>query len=388
MISIQNVVNDVILTVETLALSWNTLRLIRKPRDRALAWITLCLLAAVVANIVAWRGVKSWIEATVAPGASPILENLFLMLLLYALMCFFTYSLHRDKPERMSIESVRRRVRIDAGLFVIVAVAAGTALIITPPKLRGAGYYLTVPGVTAFYLVVNVYFAYVSIVAVRMALAVARTTEPETPRSAIGVRLIAAGLAFSVVGGPGNRIASVIAHGLGATLSQAIEIIASILLNGGILVFMAGVVYTGVVRIIATLWVWIQDRRAYVELEQLWTPLLALFPDNELADSPFFLRGSCRATETRDCLDELGPYLLPITGDHPPTIEQEALRVRAGLRRKAAGLPPVAGAGEFHPVRVATPPVIGYAAEIDTLVSLARAFARLSSDSDNLAGRD
>jgi hypothetical protein len=266
----------------------------------------------------------------------------------------------------------RRRLRIELIVFAVVIVA----LVV----LTGLGGFAPLPdlskaGVPARLLNwdIGLYVSYTDAGTVLAAWACARMSRGPL---AVGLRIIAVAmvvalLTSTVIGPIGTQLSY-----LGHPLPAPVHRIGVLWLNLSTVLLLLGVVYPGVVGRAGRAW---HNRRAYRELEPLWTALHQAFPETMLrpagestvADRLVWRsvdrRHYRRVMEIRDGLTLLSPWLSEADVDHRP--DRVAEWIRAALGARLTGAEPTG-----RPFVVAAPSTPGFDSESAELVALSRAF--------------
>ena len=376
----------IILVAATGVLVWKVAQLVRAPRNRALWAIVVCQVAAIANNLFALPSIAQRVDKWLVPGMATILFNGVLVVFFYSLLCFYLYACHRELPDQFPAEYTRRRIQMEGWLCVGILAGMASAMAATPAPLRAAQYVDADRhslGLALFYLIHSAYVSYALISAIRLARLLAQTKERKrtAPRTALGLRLSAMGLVWCLVGGPVERIPATAVALLGGRPPHSFELIAACAVTAGIVLFAGGIVYPPVVDVLTTARLWASSMHLDMRLRRLWRPLVTEFPDQQLHVT-VWKRPGRRVIETLDCLEALGPWMAPPSADE--TIDQETLRVHDGLRRKAAGEPPVADTWE--PNSAVRSIVRGNPDELAHLMRLARAFTRLASEGNKSVG--
>ncbi|OZM73070.1 hypothetical protein CFN78_12700 [Amycolatopsis antarctica] len=356
-----------------LAVGWKLYQLGKAPHDRPLRAVVLCLVSAAVAYPFGLQAVAEAVDGAVGAGTAKLVQNVFLLVTVYWIMCFYLFS-------AADAGGGRRRARWELVPLVATAVLMTVATVLTPEGLRGTSYAdadMTVPGLAIFYLGGGVYLAYVLCVALVWTWRYARVSEP--PLST-GLWIVAAGLAGMVVGS-GIRAVLVVVRATGAATIPGLVSALSLLLALSIPLFVIGLTYPGLTTRFAAVRVWSHHRRMYHRLGPLWTVLHDAFPQDALNRVPaggwrdaVRLRGVTRlyyrrVIECRDGLVRVSPYLAAghegaDLADSPALADA----LTAALRSSRAS-EPVATKAVF----VATPEGEGLDADVRQLVALSDA---------------
>jgi hypothetical protein len=348
------------------ALAWKLNQLIKAPRDLPLRMVTACFACAGIAY--PFQLIYSGILGDVANARNLVILGLYgpLLLMVYALNCFFLFS---------AVDS--RRARILAGWQAIPFVFAEIVLVISASNTPGTANLrdYTLPSVVVFQLTATLSLAYGLGAALVWALKYARAAEP---RLRFGLRLTSLGLAAMVIGALFLALITILHNAAGAAPGW-LPTVGRMFLLPGILVFIVGISYPSVVmRLVATR-VWWRHLIAYHRLRPLWRTLNQAFPQDALNRVPanrwidtVSLRGVHRryyrrAIECRDGLVRISPYLS--SGDERPvTLGTLARQLTEALRAHAEG-----EAVEPNAKPLAIPGADGLDADVRELVALSGA---------------
>jgi hypothetical protein len=353
-----------------LAVGWKAYHLSRAPRDQPLRWVTACLACAALAY-------PAGIIAAARPSspAAPWLtfaELAFLLATGYALVCFFLFSM-RSAP----IASARARLRAVPFAVMIGVQAVSAAL--TPAGTRMND--LAVPAVAVSYLAFDIWISYL--------LADAWVLAREGKRGATrtlrrGLQIASAGLALMVAGASLLAV-NIVFHWTRIRDPAWLGPAGNLLVIPGIVVFIIGVCYPGVVMRVHALRVWARHRRVYRQLAPLWKLLHQAFPQDALTRAPASSRWRDRLSprgvhwryyrriiECRDGLVRISPHLAQ--RGHTDSYQQVADHLLAAIRSLPATAPEAAQA-----VPIAVPSSPGLDADASELVRLSRELAAASA---------
>lgn len=348
-----------------LALVWKSFQLIRAPRDVPLRMVTICLACAGAAYPF---GVAAGHVALTQMSAGPMIymwaQEVFLLGLVYALICFFLFS---GLDSRRARTHARRQA---APLLTAVVVLTAVALV-APRGTSPETYPVSV--VSMFFLTADLYVVYGLVVAFRW---IRRYMKQAGPRLARGLALTSAGLIAMIMSTGLLVVAVVTRWGTGVVPSGLIKI-TTVLLVPGILLFITGMCYPGAAMRFAAIPVWLGHLRDYRRMRPLWSELHAAFPQDALSRVPLrpvrdavSVRGVHRryyrrAIECRDGLVRLSPHLADLDAAKEPTAI--AAQLRRALRFGVPSTKP------RQAVPVAIPTADGLDADVHELISLARA---------------
>lgn len=347
-------------------LAWKLYQLCWAPQDRSLRLVTLCLAFGVAAypfEVIIGDAVRS--QTTVGPILLVWAHEVFLLPLVYVLICFFVFS-------ALESSQARKYAWRQALPLVIALAILTTAAWILFPKGDPAHYPLSV--VSILFLTADVYTAYGFAVALMWMRRYAREAGARLRR---GLLLASIGLAAMTVATL-LLIAIVIVRWASGAAPAVLVAAQGILLVPGILVFILGVSYPGAAMRLIAVHVWYKHLRAYHQLRPLWTALNEAFPDDSLHRA----RGSYwpelimlhsvhrryyrRVIECRDGLVRLSPCIAMVRDEEGEDLALGNQVIRA-LQIRAEGLP-VSG----HAVAVATPAERGLDADVTELVALSQ----------------
>jgi hypothetical protein len=300
-------------TVLYLLLGWKLIHLARAPRNVPLRCVVACLACAAAAFVVG-----SPAAGPVSPVGRWLVFADFSLILATAcaLDCFFLFSLLDPSAAR------QRAVRRAFALTIAVTVMAVAVAMIAP---RAGIRDLSAPAVAVFYLAFEIANAGFLADAWRWTRLGRRGAAPTLAR---GLRVTSAGLVLMVAALVPLAAANIL---LVARLPSPPAIITVGWLTAicGILVFLAGVSYPGLVMRLSAVRMWGRHRRLYRQLAPLWTELHRAFPEDALtrvpssawrdAVSPWGVhrRYYRRVIECRDGLVRISPQLRTSGGAQP-----------------------------------------------------------------------
>ncbi|MFD3513287.1 MAB_1171c family putative transporter [Streptomyces sp. NPDC058672] len=320
------------------ALVWKLYQWKRSPHDAPLRSVTLCLLCAALSYPVAMPGGASGVDTVAGHGTAKLIQNVLLLLTVYFLMCFYLYSAADE-------EAGRRRARREAVLVGVVAVAITVAAVSVPHEVFTGSFStadMTIPQIAFFYGGAGLYLMYALGMAFRWTRQYARMSR--RPHST-GLWMTAVGLGAMAVA---CAIRAVIVAVRSADVDVPHPLMAAVafLLVASILLFAAGVTYSGARARISSLRLWLQHRRDHRRLAPLWELLAEAYPDNVLrpaSSAPLdrwrargvHRRYHRRIVECRDGLVDISPYLLD-EGDDSTVLNIDSAELAARLRRASA----------------------------------------------------
>ncbi|NDZ76960.1 hypothetical protein G3I19_00170 [Streptomyces sp. SID10853] len=314
---------------------WKLIQLKRSPHDAPLRSVALCLLCAAVSNLLAMPGGEAGVESVAGSGTARLIQNLLLLLTVYFLMCFYLYSADG--------QAGRRRARIEAVVVAVVGVAI-TVCAETVPARELAGTFtsgdMTVSQVALFFNVAGLYLMYALGMAAYWTRRYARMSR--RPHST-GLWMAAAGLSLMALE-CAIRAVIVTVRWAGATVPEPIIIAVAFMLMASILVFVAGITYSGARARIASLQLWLRHRRDHRRLYPLWALLSQAYPQHVLPPASqaaldrwrarsVHRRYHRRIVECRDGLVDISPYLINEEDDATAVLDLDSVQLAARLRR-------------------------------------------------------
>ncbi|MGW3027456.1 MAB_1171c family putative transporter [Streptomyces sp. NPDC001221] len=321
------------------ALGWKIFQLIKAPRDTALRAVTLCLISAACSFVLARQPLADWIVSMGGPEAPRLVQNLFVLSMVYWLMCFYLYSAAADEAEGS------RRARREALLLTLAAIGLVTATVAAGVGDHGANFQgsdLHDPALVTFYLVADVYLVYALSMALRWTCSYARASQRPL---ATGLWLAAVGLG-AMAGSCLIRTVLTVVRWQGSTVPQAVTWASSVIIALAVPLFLIGVSYPGAATRLAAVRVRRQHRRMYHQLGPLWQMFNEAYPEHSLYRMPakpwrdrllplgLHRRYYRRVIECRDGLVRISPHLAPAAGpvqDQPGWADEMADRLYAAL---------------------------------------------------------
>ncbi|MBP2476193.1 hypothetical protein JOF53_005065 [Crossiella equi] len=317
------------------ALGWKLYQFSRAPRDLSLRIVTACLVAAGFAYPLGLLA-GSTAEPTIAVIVYSWAQYSLLMVVIYTLVLFFLFSaLPRPLAKR---QAYGQAVPLLAGLIGLAAVTFGTS--------ESPGQY-SIATVAGFYLFADAYLAYGVGVALWWTRRYARGA---TGRLRRGLLITSIGEVLMIAAAAGTCLTVAIMWA-GVEMPEWTRTLSTFILFPGILLFIIGVSYPGVLMRLAALRVWWQHLRVYHQLRPLWTTLHEAFPQDALSRGPvraawrdvLSLRGVHRryyrrVIECRDGLVRISPYLAHVRSGAGAESLTLAESLRAGLRAHAEGV--------------------------------------------------
>jgi hypothetical protein len=324
---------------------WTGRQMLRDPSDRLLRAVFLCLLCAGLSFPFGLPAGIRLVDGLAGGGAAKLLQNLCLLGAVYFLGCFFIHS--ASDPA-----AARARVRRQAVPFAVTAVVASAAMAVTPHAERSHTYAtadMRVPGVAVFYLSAGAYLTYALATALYWTVRYAR----QASRPLVtGLWMVAAALT-GMVSASAVRECVTLVRLLGESVPPPVVIGAKLLLDLAIPLFVAGVVWPGLVTRWASIRLSWHHGRVYRRLTPLWTALHTAFPEDALERTRAHRRWDVlspqgvhrryyrRVIECRDGLVRISPYLAleasTADADSPLPPEVAARHLRSALRAYASG---------------------------------------------------
>lgn len=372
-------------------LLWKGYHLLRAPHDRALRVLVLCLVFLTIGNAMGLRALTRAANVAVGPGIVKVVLNIFVLLGLYLLMCFFLYA----ATGRVG----SRRARWEAVPLVVALVIVTVTMLATPVAYRAhtlTTAMMSLTPIALFYLVSELYIVYALAMAARWALRYVQMVERNR---AIGLRLMATGL-LGLAATSGVRVAYILIRHTGGSWPRPITMINWHLSTAAELTVVAGICYPAVVAGCLALERWRYHRRAYHELGPLWTLVQEAYPQYTLDRAPTSLwwkrlgpqrvhrRFYRRVIECRDGLVGISPYLAyqgdGDTGTCPPTELVQRLREILHVEPSATDR---ATAGAVA-VKIAVPAQDDLDSDVRALVALSRALHEHSSPAQCTPGKE
>ncbi|MFE2426912.1 MAB_1171c family putative transporter [Streptomyces sp. NPDC059373] len=328
---------DLILLGLAAAVAWKLYQWWRAPRDAPVRCVALCLLTAVLSYPLAMPGGTSGVDTVAGYGTAKLLQNVLLLLTVYFLMCFYLYS--ADGP------SARRRARREAVVVALVAVAITVAALSVPREVFAGSFStadMTIAQIAFFYAGAGLYLMYALGVAGRWTRQYARMSRRP---HATGLWMAATGLTAMAVA-CAVRAVIVTVRWSGRSVPQPLMATVALGLVVSILLFVAGVTYSGARARTTAVRLWLRRRRDHRRLVPLWQLLSEAYPENVLPPGSTALWDRWRAhgvhrryhrriVECRDGLVDISPYLVEESEDTdvldlPPAVLAERLRRAVG----------------------------------------------------------
>ncbi|MFD8720401.1 MAB_1171c family putative transporter [Streptomyces sp. NPDC059629] len=301
------------------ALGWKIFQLFKAPRDAALRAVTLCLISAAFSFLLAREPFADWIASAGGPGAPRLVQNLFVLSMVYWLMCFYLYSAAADAAEG------NRHARREALFLALAAIGLISATVAAGPHDHGENFQgsdLGDPALVSFYLVADVYLAYALAMALRWTCAYARASQRPL---ATGLWLAAVGIGAMAASCTIRTVLTVV-RWQGSTVPPAVTWASGVIIALAVPLFLIGVSYPGAATRIAAMRVRRQHRRMYHRLGPLWQMLHEAYPEHSLYRVPanpwrdhllplgMHRRYYRRVIECRDGLVRISPQLAPTKG--------------------------------------------------------------------------
>ncbi|MFE3861861.1 MAB_1171c family putative transporter [Streptomyces goshikiensis] len=318
------------------ALTWKLYQLRRSPHDKPLRSVTLCLACAALSYPVAMPGGASGVDTVAGHGTAKLLQNLLLLATVYFLMCFYLYSSTDE-------EASRRRAWTEAVVAGVVAVAITVAALSVPRETFAGSFStadMTIPQIAFFYAFAGLYLMYALGMAGRWTRLYARMSR--RPHST-GLWMTAVGLGGMALA---CAIRAIIVAARWADADVPAPVMAGVAFSlvASILLFAAGITYSGARARITSLRLWLQHRRDHRRLAPLWTLLAEAYPENVLppASSAALDRRRARGVhrryhrrivECRDGLVNISPYLLD---EDDAVLSINSTELASRLRRASA----------------------------------------------------
>ncbi|MFJ9865362.1 MAB_1171c family putative transporter [Streptomyces sp. NPDC101165] len=327
------------------ALGWKVFQLVKAPRDTALRAVTLCLISAACSLVLATPPFAHRIDSLGGPGAPRLVQNLFVLSMVYWLMCFYLYSAAAATADG------NRRARREALLLALAAIGLVVATVAAGGHDDGGGFRgsdLRDPALVSFYLIADLYLCYALSMALRWTCAYARASQRPL---ATGLWLTAAGIG-AMAASCAIRTVLTVVRWQGGTVPLAVTRATGLTVAIAVPLFLVGVSYPGVATRIAAVRLRRQHRRMYRRLGPLWELLHEAYPEHSLDRMPSgrwhdhlrpfggHRRYYRRVIECRDGLVRISPQLAPAEGaaqGRPGWADDTADRLWAALH------------GERHP---------------------------------------
>ncbi|MFF1272199.1 MAB_1171c family putative transporter [Streptomyces marokkonensis] len=365
------------------SLLWTVRQVLRDPSDRLLRAVFRCLLCAGLSFPFGLPDCVRVVDGLTGDGAAKLLQNLCLLGAVHFLGCFFLHSASGPAD-------ARARVRRQVVPFAATAVVVSAAMAVTPHADRGHTYAtadMRVPGVAVFYLSAGAYLTYALAMALFWTVRYARLASRPL---VTGLWMVAAALAGMVLASTAREGLTLVRL-LGGEVPRPVITGAKLLLDLAIPLFVAGVVWPGLVTRWASIRLWWHHGRVHRRLAPLWTALHTAFPEDALERTPSGRRWDVlsprgarrryyrRVIECRDGLVRISPYLAleaaAADADAPLPPEVAARHLRTALRAYASG---AAAPSRAVPVALPEGSDSGLAADVRQLTRLSEALAAQS----------
>lgn len=301
------------------ALGWKIFQLVKAPRDMVLRAVTLCLISAACSLGLARPPFADWIDSLGGPGAPRLVQNLFVLSMVYWLMCFYLYSAAADAADG------DRRARREALLLALTATGLVVATLAAGGDDDGANFRgsdLGDPALVSFYLIADLYLVYALAMALRWTCAYARVSQRPL---ATGLWLAAGGIG-AMAASCAIRTVLTVVRWQGGAVPPAVTRTTSVTIAIAVPLFFIGVSYPGVATRITAVRLRRQHHRMYRRLEPLWEMLHEAYPEHSLDRSPArrwrenllplgaHRRYYRRVIECRDGLVRISPHLAAAEG--------------------------------------------------------------------------
>ncbi|GAB2769771.1 hypothetical protein KDA82_00895 [Streptomyces daliensis] len=340
---------DVLLLGLVVAVAWKLCQWKRSPGGAPLRSVTLCLLCAALSYPVAMPGGASGVDTVAGHGTAKLIQNVLLLLTVYFLMCFYLYS--ADGP------GARRRARREAVIVALVAVAITVAALSVPHEVFAGSFStadMTVPQIAFFYVTAGLYLMYALGAA---GLWTRRYAGMSRRPHATGLWMAAVALSSMAVA-CAVRAVIVAIRWTGTSVPHPLMSAVAFLLVASILLFVAGVTYSGARARITSTRLWLRHRRDHRRLRPLWELLSETYPENVLrpASTTWWDRMRARGVhrryhrrivECRDGLVGISPHLTDEDDDERAVLDLAPAELAARLRHTSTRI----GQGGMTPRR-------------------------------------
>lgn len=261
--------------------AWFAYRLVRSPQDRGLRVIVIALLAMLLGEGFVIAALRVLSAELITPGLGKVVQNCSLAVGFCAVMVFFLLSASGTRFDSgLHKQRLPARVWWESAVVLVVCAVLAVAMARTPAPLQEGAYpssgrlqdaALGRPEVVAFYLVAVGYFAYA---ATCSAVWAARYGRESSVRARIGLWMAAAGMVLFGVASACRGL-YVGLRGLGMTAPAPVTNVATVLIDLGATLWIAGLLAVGIAARGAALRVRLRHRRAFHALRPLWEPLHA-----------------------------------------------------------------------------------------------------------------
>ncbi|MEU2780155.1 MAB_1171c family putative transporter, partial [Streptomyces sp. NPDC007162] len=238
-----------------------------------------CLISAALSFLLARQPFAGWIASAGGPGATRLVQNLFVLSMAYWLMCFYLYSAAADAADG------NRRARREALFLALAAIGLISATVAAGSHDHGANFQasdLRDRALGSFYLVADVYLAYALAMALRWTCAYARASQRPL---ATGLWLAAVGIGAMAASCTIRTVLTVV-RWQGSTVPPAVTWASGLIIAMAVPLFLIGVSYPGVATRLAAMRVRRQHRRMYHRLGPLWQMLHEAYPEHSLYRVP------------------------------------------------------------------------------------------------------
>ncbi|MFC9131937.1 MAB_1171c family putative transporter [Streptomyces sp. NPDC057099] len=293
------------------AIVWRLFLWSRAPHDAPTRSVALTLLSLGLSHAVASPGGAHGLDITAGHDIARLVQNLFLLLASYFLMCFYLYS--AEGP------AARRRAQVDGVVVALVALVITVAALNVPLGALSVPSRLmdmTIPQVAVFYLCAGLYMTYAIGRAGRWSARYARKSR-RPHATGLWITAIALG---SLALACGVRAVFTVVRWSGGSVPDPLMTSAAVMLTVSNLVFVVGVTYSGLCARITGTRLWLRRRRDHRRLTPLWELLTGINPKNELKSASrtpwdrwrargVHRRYHRRIVECRDGLVDISPYL-------------------------------------------------------------------------------
>ncbi|MBN6034173.1 MAB_1171c family putative transporter [Amycolatopsis sp. 195334CR] len=344
------------------ALVWKGAQLARRPQDVPLQAIVAFLAFALLGQLS--RELAG--EATLSQGGpvwAAVLWHGSVAAACVALLCFF------DAATLTPAATRRRTLRNIPALLVALVVMAGAAMAAPLPVSK--------PHMSIIYFTANLFMCVVFVACTRSALRYARQAEP---RLAWGLRLAAAGFAL-VAAALAAFLVVVTTYWFTGTVPLPFTTVNGSVAILGLVAIVIGLLYPAARMRLAALAVWWRHRRAFHDLDALWTALHNEFPDDTLSRvtrKPWDVLGVAgvhrryyrRVIECRDGLVRISPYISQLRNQHRKDASVAELLQHALRAHSTGQLAP------GHAIPIAIPATTGVDADVAELLTLSKSLGR------------
>lgn len=364
--------------VLTFALLWNVYQLIGHPRDLPLRAVVATVACFVMEFLLGSQAVVELMSHVLPTGYPVLIENLFTTGGCFSLMCFFLLSTATGGARRIRREGVAL-----AGVLLVLT------LLVVVPNITGEGFRQQNPrdGWSAgFFLLAGLYLVYALAVSTRWA---AHHTRIANARLRRGLIVMAAGLGLCATGSAGRAVIGVVTWA-GGTLPTLPQLVLTLMVALGIVIFLIGVCYPGTATRLAAARLWLRHMADYHRLSPLWTKLHLAYPEYALERIPrgrwalidpraVHGRHYRRVIEIRDGLVRISPYLAQLR-DADPSLDLTTPDVLATQLRLALDAHATGQAVGTSALAVALPDTEDLNDDVRQLVALSKAVRKLTTE--------